>query len=300
VTTLTTPRRIAVTGASGFIGSSFMSMTRATDEFCFSVDRPLLRSADALADWLVEMRITDVVHLAAHFASKHNPNDIAAFVEGNIETGTVLCQAMAQTGLKRLVTAGSQWMYDPAFFAPISGSIADPMLRGARTIYAATKLAIQPIMAHFSATSELVVVEAVFSDTYGPGDKRGKIFELLIQSGLHDVPLEMTNGEQLLNLIHVTDAVHALDRALDLAAAHAAGIWRYACLSPHWLTPRQLVTHIERALGRSLQVRWGKLQYRGLERFTPWIHEASLPSLPGWSAQWTIDRGIESILAASS
>ena len=53
------------------------------------------------------------------------------------------------------------------------------------------------------------VVTLKFFDTYGPADRRPKLLNLLLAAAATQVPLAVSPGQQMIDLVHVDDAVGA-------------------------------------------------------------------------------------------
>ena len=83
------------------------------------------------------------------------------------------------------------------------------------SLYAATKQAFQDILQFYCEVRGLRAVTLELPDTYGPDDKRPKLFSLLDRVARSGETLQMSPGEQLLDLLHVDDVVHGYEVAAD-------------------------------------------------------------------------------------
>ena len=67
-------------------------------------------------------------------------------------------------------------------------------------------------------------------DTYGPGDRRNKVVNLIADAVNQRAPLDMSAGGQVIELVHVRDVLAATDVTLDLLRTNEpAGTWSMRC-----------------------------------------------------------------------
>ena len=98
----------------------------------------------------------------------------------------------------------------------------------------------------------------------------------------------MTDGTQLIDLVHVDDAVGAL-----IATAAAPAGETYGAQGDGAITLRELVDRFQRATGLTLDIRWGARPARPREMLRPWM-TAEPP--PGWTPQIRLDDGLRSLV----
>lgn len=292
--------RAFVTGASGFTGSHLVRHLRRHGWTVAVLARPDSRT-DLWADSenpvtvyrydgtsasvraaLEGARPDVVLHLASCFLVKHSPEDLDRLVDGNIRFGLHLADAMATTGCRRLVTAGTSWQHwTDAAYRPVN-------------LYAATKQACDALFAYYRDAESLRLVTLALFDNYGPGDTRRKLIPLLHGALRSGRTLDLSPGEQRLDLLHVEDTAGAFRRAAEGLLAEGpdtlpAG--EYAVSSGTRVSLRELVGLIEAVSGRPLPVRWGVQAYRPREVMEPWTQGRALPN-------WRPEIGLRDGLAA--
>jgi nucleoside-diphosphate-sugar epimerase len=131
-------------------------------------------------------------------------------------------------------------------------------------------------------TATLLVYE-----TFGPDDTRGKILDRLIAAAISGTPLDLSPGEQAIDLVHVDDVVSAIMLVAEgLVAGTLPPGGRFALSSGTAITLRELAGRIEASLGRPVPARWGALSYRPGEIMRPWRGGAALP---GWRPGHSLD-----------
>jgi nucleoside-diphosphate-sugar epimerase len=99
----------------------------------------------------------------------------------------------------------------------------------------------------------------------------------------------MTDGTQLIDLLHVDDAVRAL-----LATAAGTPGTTYGASGGETLTLRELVARFESVSGLTVAAEWGARAARPREMLRPWM--VSGPP-PGWAPQVSLDAGIRALLS---
>jgi nucleoside-diphosphate-sugar epimerase len=287
------PRRALVTGATGFIGRHLVRSLLADGIAVQAIVRPgsdvrplpdgveLIHfdgsTAAALAELLSRSGRPDVVfHLATKFVGVHRTEDVEPLIAANVLLGTQLAEALVTRRPSVVVNVGTAWQHD-----------VDASYRPA-ALYAATKQAMEDILRYYAESGAFPVTNVKLFDTYGPDDPRGKLLDLLAAAGREGRVLRMSPGEQLIDLLHVHDAVSALR-----AAAAVRDGWRsFSAGSGHPLPLRELVEVFGTVTGRPVQVEWGARPYRQREMFEPWN---AGPPVPGWRPRISLDDGIRSI-----
>ncbi len=291
-----TQKRALVTGATGFIGSHLARRLVADGWLVGVIARPksdrgaiadltakiTVHEHDGTSDGMISVmqdaRPDVVFHLASLFLSQHGTKDIEPLVRSNVLFGTQLLEAMAVTGTRQLVNTGTSWQhFESKRYSPVN-------------LYAATKQAFESILQFYVEAGKLKAITLKLFDTYGPDDPRPKLFALLRKSIQEEKPLEMSAGEQLIDLVYIDDVVDAFLKAGErLAAGDSASVEEYAVSSGNPVKLRQLVEIYSRVIGRPLPVVWGARPYRVREVMIPWRNG---PLLPGWQPQVNLEDGI--------
>src|SRR5215469_5439471 len=119
--------RALITGATGFIGSHLTERLAASEhEVHVLVQQSSDPRAVAALCPVVKLHVTDgsfadlkaiirsaapeiVFHAASRFLSEHQPEDVAALVQGNILFPCQLVEAMIRNGVHRLVNCNTSW-----------------------------------------------------------------------------------------------------------------------------------------------------------------------------------------------
>jgi len=136
----------------------------------------------------------------------------------------------------------------------------------------------------------LKAMTLILFDTYGPEDPRQKIFQSLRQSSLSGDRLRMSEGEQLMDLVFITDVVNAYAHASTLIQdpTFAATGKPFAVCTRQRIRLREVVRLYSEITGRRVEVQWGGRPYRAREVMVPWEG----PMLPGWKPEVGLEEGI--------
>jgi nucleoside-diphosphate-sugar epimerase len=287
---------IVVTGGTGYLGANLVRELVMQGRAVHAITRPgsdrgrwgVLKSRvkchnydgsqASLASALSEAAPATVVHLASRFVAQHKPEDVGELIASNVLFGTHLAEAMISTGVRCLINTGTSWQhYQNQSYSPVN-------------LYAASKQAFDCILRYYVEAEGLRVIVLKLFDTYGPGDWRPKLFSILRNAVFAKVPVAMSEGEQLIDLVHVDDVVGAYALSIDMLESESFfGYSEYALSSGKPMSLRELAHVYESILGVRLNVDWGKKPYRKREVMQTWDQGTVLP---GWAPHVSIDDGI--------
>lgn len=219
-----------------------------------------------------------VFHLASLFLSEHTAQQIEPLIRSNVLFGTQLVEAMTANGVYLLVNTGTSWEhYCNSPYSPVN-------------LYAATKQAFESILQYYVEAKDLRVITLKLFDTYGPDDPRPKLLTLLRRIAAEQKTLDMSPGEQMIDLVYINDVVEAFvssaERLLDNTVE---GHERYAVSSGTPLRLRDLAELYGRVTGRALPIEWGGRPYRDREVMVPW-NSGTL--VPGWQPKVGLEEGL--------
>jgi nucleoside-diphosphate-sugar epimerase len=232
-------RRLAVTGAGGFIGREFVCSTRGLGWPVQALGRPELGAG-------LESRLSGceaVVHLAAraHVLEAQAAADSAEFERSNVDLTRRVAAAARSAGVRRLVFVSSAGVLGRA--SP-PGGFHDASPVAPHDAYTRSKLAAEEaLQGEFAADLELVIVRPPL--VYGP-QAPGNFARLLglirrgwpLPFGALDAPRSMLGLRNLCDALRIA-AVHPQAPGLRLLVADAQ--------SP---SVSELVAGLAQALGR--------------------------------------------------
>jgi nucleoside-diphosphate-sugar epimerase len=291
--------RAIVTGATGFLGSHLTARLANEGHQVHVLVRPdsnlaplkgvsssvTVHVIDAMGDSLdkiVAQSDADIAfHLATYFVPEHTAQDVAPLIDTNIIFPCRLVDAMVRHGIRRLVNCSSAWQH-------YKGEDYNPVC-----LYAATKQAFLSVLKYYVEASGLSVADLTISDTYGPDDRRPKLFSTLYRAAASSEPLGFSPGEQLLDLVYVDDVIAAIMIAsAQLCESAHAGLTEYTVRGQQPLRLKDLVSTFANVTGLRPNIAWGARPYRNREMMTPWLGGKKLP---GWEPTVGIEEGIRKL-----
>lgn len=296
--------RALVTGAAGFIGGALsrrllregweihalLGCQCRVEALADIRDRITLHPHDGSMSGmqaLMEAAQPDVVfHLASLFLVDHTSEQVEPLVTSNLHFPLQLAEAMVRQGCLRLVNTGTSWQQDA------SGQ------RRPVNLYAATKQAFEDMLNYHHDAHDLSCITLKLFDTYGPGDPRRKLITILLEAAREEEALDMSPGEQLLELTHVDDVTAAFRMAADRLLSSSPPLLESYFVSGDRMSLRDLVAEVRTATGSSLPVRFGGRPYRPREVMVPVSPEGC--TLPGWRPAITLRQGLAEVFGSGT
>ncbi|MBP0015937.1 MAG: NAD(P)-dependent oxidoreductase [Cyanobacteria bacterium SBLK] len=301
---MTQSSTVLVTGATGFIGKNLVAalihkgyevhaLVRPTSD---ARDLQLLDkqiklhshkgSTEQLLDIFARVKPDLVFHLASLFVAEHRSSQVQDLIQSNILFGTQLLESMVENGVSKLINTGTSWQH---YNINIEDSIYNPVC-----LYAATKQAFEAIIKYYSEAKGIHVMTLKLSDTYGPGDKRKKLFYHLKKAAIEGKPLKMSLGEQFLDLVYIDDAIDAFLQAAVLVDSELVKKvnCNFSVTSGNLVKLKNIIALYNKLSPKKVLVEWGGRPYRQREVMIPWIGK----SLPSWKAKVSLEEGLSKIL----
>lgn len=293
-----TGRRALLTGGTGFLGCRVVRDLLADDWSVTLLCRQTsdlgalarLGIADRVAvarfgggDLLTELgtaldaaRPDLIVHLAAQSRGRETPALVADMLHANVTVPSLLVAAAHERGVRKTLNAGTSWQTaSETAFAPFN-------------VYAATKQAFEDVLVAYVADGACAVTLRLF-DTYGQGDTRRKIVDLLAEAVREGTILKMSPGLQTIDLVNIDDAARAFAVAARRLVDGSVSGHEVFGIGDTRLTLRELARMVGEAMGRTVPVEWGGRAYRPREVMNPSSH---LPRLPGWTPRIGLRDGL--------
>ena len=287
---------ILITGATGFIGSHLVkkfirmnynvhiivrpeSNVELNKDYLDKVILHEYSSDYASIEKAILLSKPDVVfHIASAFIAQHKDFEIEKLINSNILFGSYILEAMANHNVKKFINTGSSWQhYEDKNYSPVN-------------LYAATKQAFEDVIKYYSEIGAIQTIHLKLFDTYGKDDNRPKLMKLLKSCRQNNHPLEMSEGNQLLDLVYIDDVINAYIRAYELLSEGIITNETYGVSSGQRISLKNLVYKINEISGDQLPVTFGSRPYRDREVMEPWT---TYNTLPGWNPNVTLENGIK-------
>ncbi|MFT3902306.1 MAG: NAD(P)-dependent oxidoreductase [Niabella sp.] len=296
---------ILITGATGFIGHHLVKKLRDDGHRTFITLRPNSKNVfssfeaepfvlsgnyfEGLIDFITLNSIEGIIHLASLVQSgDHKPGEVEDLINANVEFPAIMLEAACITKVKWFINTGTYWQYyNKKDYSPVN-------------LYAATKQAFFDIAKYYWETDRIRFSTVMVFDTYGPEDTRPKIFNLWQRIAKSGELLEMSKGEQLLDISHVYDVVNAfvlLARHLHNNLPDVGRGEIFTVKADKRYSVRNLAEIYEKATSSKLNIIWGGRPYKEREIMIPYQGGRSVP---GWKSEINIEEGIRSLYSNES
>lgn len=287
--------KVLITGITGFIGQNLSiallnesyevhALVRKNSDISVIHKNINVHIYNNSALELIELfnneKFDGVIHLASLFLAKHSSNDIHNLVSSNIEFGTQLLEASSIANVTWFINTGTFWQnYENADYNPVN-------------LYAATKEAFQSIARYYTETSNLVFTTIKLNDTFGQNDTRGKVFTLWTKILNTGEQLEMSAGEQIIDISYIDDVVTAYIKLIELLSKDPNGYRNkeYVVSNTDKMSLKNLARLFEEVTQEKLKIKWGARAYREREVMIPYSQGKCVP---GWKQSYTLKQAIE-------
>lgn len=290
--------KIFITGASGFIGMHLI--TRLLDEgheliinertkiknLSSAVKTISLNEDDinSAIQFFKDESFDGLIHLASLYITNHKPEDVVNLINSNVRFSSFVLEAAAKTKIPWFINTGTFWQnYENRDYSPVN-------------LYAATKQAFESIAQYYIETDQIKFVTLLLSDTYGTNDTRPKIFNLWERIAKTGEILNMSPGDQILDISYIDDVVNAfyiLSQHLEFNSSVIKNGAVFAVKAETRYTLKKMASIFEQVSGCKLNIEWGKLPYREREVMIPYENGKAVPS---WVPKISIEEGIKIIM----
>lgn len=288
-----------ITGATGFVGSHLARRLVWEGWQVHLLIRPgsclldapeFVRMTSHVYDGGIEsvVRCVDqakpdvVFHLASLFLSQHSTDDVESLIQSNVLFGNQLLEAIKVNEVNYLINTGTSWQhYNNDNYNPVC-------------LYAATKQAFEALLEYYVQACGIKAITLKLFDTYGPDDLRPKLFHLLNKAAMSGETLDMSAGDQLIDLVHIEDVLEAyLIAARRLIEGKVEQHEIYAVSSGQPLPLRNVVELYAKATKQTVHVNWGARPYRFREVMVPWNFGENISY---WTPKISLENGLANLV----
>jgi dTDP-glucose 4,6-dehydratase len=219
--------RLLVTGAAGFIGSTFVHLLHrdhsivVLDKLTYAGRRENLPDGVELVVGAIEDRdlvleLTEGVDAVVNFAAEsHVDRSIAdqyAFARTHVIGTGVLLDAVRERGVARFLQVST----DEVYGSIEDGSFTESSALDPSSPYSATKAGGDLLVSAHAHTYGIEALICRGSNNYGPRQYPEKLIPLMILNALHGDPLPVYgDGRQVRNWLYVEDFCGAILKVLD-------------------------------------------------------------------------------------
>ncbi len=258
--------RILITGATGYIGTTVVPYLLEHEycDICLLVrnlnkakliynDKVQYISLEGVS-WrsaVLDYNPECVIHLAGLLDSRHDANTVDNIIKSNILFTTQLLESISHTNCMFFINAASCLEYR-------NGELnTNP-----NTLYAASKLAVHPIIKFFQSISSWRWVNVVIYSAYGKRNMHPKILDLIYDALDSPVAHPFTEGEQVLDFIHVNDIASFFYTLLNKLYNVTESYTEFHLGTGFGYSLREVASIMENITGKKVNAQWGAFPYR--------------------------------------
>lgn len=290
-------KKIVITGVTGFVGSNLATYFLQKEFEVWAIVRESSTTKNIEVDnnpinyfaydndinkligFFKEIQPSCVFHLASNFIAEHTSNQIDSLISSNITFGLHILEAMKEAGVQRLINTGTSWQH-------FNNEDYNPVC-----LYAATKQAFESLIEYYVKAENFKVITLKLFDTYGETDTRPKLINLLNKFADEQTELNMSPGEQMLNLVHISDVCEAFGVAYNQVTNQKVAIhqnYTIANSKSHQL--KEVIAIFEKVTNKKIKVVWGGKPYRKREVMQLWDNGENLSN---WRAVVNLEEGLK-------
>lgn len=199
---------ILIVGAGGYIGRHFLFSVQKRAN-CYIMNRDSITSPSTPAEsvaydysslpQILSLYKFDVI---INFATEYYNSHPSKLVDGNIKLPLILLEYL-KTHQGIYINIGSYWEW----------SLSVKEVTGVNP-YGILKASISNLLNYYRAYG-VRCIDVKLYGVYGENDHRKKIIDIIIDAAKRGREIELSAGEQILNLVHVEDVVITLNKIIE-------------------------------------------------------------------------------------
>ena len=288
---------ILISGSTGFIGKHLLNVLLSNNKNSIAI---LVRNIDKVIEInykkLIIINITDsdwkkkikefnpdiVIHLAAYLTSSDDEASISKLIDGNITFGCHILDALKSTNIKYFINTGTSTEYR------INSNEIEPSY-----LYAATKSAFRNILTYYQSIIKFKIINIIPYSIYGGFDTQKKLIDHIFQSTQNIKPINMSPGEQVLDLIHIVDVVEFYNELIKNIKKIKDNYTELQLGTSIGTTPKKLAATIESILKKKTNINWGGIPYRHRDTMYSVADISRTCSFLKWKPKITLEKGVE-------
>ena len=275
--------KIGIIGSNGFLGKNLFSFLKKKNYI-----KKFSSYNKSKKNWFkkvcAEIRTFSpdiIINCAASQIVDDDLKSIEKLIYSNLYSQSAfLNQAKKNKNFIGYVTFGSRWEFDQkGKYHPNS-------------FYAATKHASDYLLKYFVDKKTTIISLKIF-DTYGEGDNRNKILNLLLKNYNNQTTLNLSPGKQEIDFVNVLDVCALINKlCIDIKKKKLKGFKKYTVSSKKPIQLIQLVKNLKKILNKNLKVNIGALSYRKNE---PMKCLKKTYNYPNWKPQFNLMNDLKKI-----
>lgn len=265
--------KIGIIGSSGFIGKSLKLYFEKEKKYkvikFVSFKKTKKNWTNKVCSQIKKIQPEIIINCSADQDLNDNYKSINNLIKSNIlATSLFLNQFSKNNPSKLYISFGTKYEFDKnKKFNPLN-------------FYATTKHASDLFLKYYSIKKGITTISLKIFDTYGQNDKRKKILNLLKKAYKNRKALNITDGNQYLDFVHIDDLCNLIKIICDdVINKKIKGFNTYTVSSLKPTKLKSLINILNKNLKFKLKVNYGKIKYKNNQLFEPQI---KYKNYPGW------------------
>jgi len=294
-------QRVAVTGATGFIGMQVLrklheagaeivaivaadrSVSRL-ETLPFPIELIVVEDVANIGDAILQAQPRYIVHLNAYISTERSLHSLQQSLQWNLFSTISLLTAASSVQVERVILMGSCEEYGQNI-SPFDPALApDP-----NSPYGASKAAITAYARMFTTSFKLPTVVLRPSVVYGPGQSPRMLISQVMKALAENRTIDVTEGKQTRDFVYIDDVADAIVLALTISGIEG-GVWNVG--SGEVVTVRDCLERIERVSGRSGLIDYGGRPYVDREIYRYELKVEETYSAFCWKPSVMLDEGL--------
>ena len=222
-----------------------------------------------------------VIHLAASTSFNHDFTNLDKIIDSNIRFGVHILEYLRKTSDTLFINTSTYWTHQNKEYSPVN-------------LYAATKQAFIDILIFYNDAFNVPSLTLVLYDVYGLDDTRNKLINCLLNAFGAQKEINLTKGEQELDLVYIDDVVRGYITAANYYLTKKKRRHEiYSLSTGRPIKLKEIVSKLEKAFGIYNLAHLGAIPYRERQIFK--IHY-KYKKLPYWQPKTDLDKILNSVL----
>lgn len=289
-----------ITGATGYIGSHVLKYLLDKEWEIHIISEPGFgyaniedikdkidifeynKDIEHLIKYFQKIKADVVFHLAAAVITNYKPEEIPILIQSNILFGTEILEAMKHCSTRLFIGTGSYWQnFNSNDYNPVD-------------LYAATKEAFEKILQYYVDAYQFRAITLRLFDVYGEDDTRPKLLNLLKEIAGTERFIDVSPGEQYLDMVHISDVCSAYLCAYELLKSESRIKNEiYGIYTGNRMRLKDIVSLFSNVSESNINVNWGGRPYKTREIMNP---IENYKCLPQWTPAISLREGLKKII----
>lgn len=292
--------KILITGVTGFIGQNLLPalLSEFEDISILTLNRNLSKASIMFPyPQCIHMTFEDieeiihynpeiVLHLATFTTPENSIDLIPSLIDTNITLGVRLLSILEKcNNLKLFINVGSFAEYR-----------LGPQQIDDAYLYAATKSAFRVFVDYYSSLCKFEYITVIPYSVYGGKTTVKRLMDYMFEAFDSKEPIGMTPGEQILDFIYIDDVCSffiSVIKKYDLIPSGEV----FHLGTGEGVTIKELANMIETLSGKTLNIEWGKRNYRARDVMHAVAPIARNIQFLAWNAQVSLEDGLTKLIS---